>query len=129
VAFQTVYGALSKTIDYITETTPAKKAVVHYQYPISDEELIKRFRKVLKDHKGHVKIAFFDTVASGPGVRMPFEKLAEICREEGVLSMIDGAHGVGHVDLDLSKVGADFFTSNCHKYDSPSHEALCPADH
>jgi selenocysteine lyase/cysteine desulfurase len=28
-------------------------------------------------------------------VRMPWEKLVEACREMGVLSLVDGAHGIG----------------------------------
>ena len=62
-----------------------------------------------------MKLAIFDTVVSMPGVRMPFEQLAAACKELGVMSMVDGAHGVGHVELDLGALGADFFVSNCHK--------------
>jgi selenocysteine lyase/cysteine desulfurase len=43
--------------------------------------------------------------------------LTAICREEGILSIIDAAHGIGHVHLDLEKLQPDFLTSNCHKYD------------
>ena len=64
---------------------------------------------------GKVKLAIFDTVVSAPGVRLPFEQLTKLCREKGVLSLVDGAHGVGHVKLDLGALDADFFVSNCHK--------------
>nr|XP_011466220.1 PREDICTED: putative L-cysteine desulfhydrase 1 isoform X2 [Fragaria vesca subsp. vesca] len=42
--------------------------------------------------------------------------------EEGVDQVfIDGAHGVGCVDVDMQEIGADFYTSNLHKW------FFCPA--
>ncbi len=47
---------------------------------------------------------------------MPWEDLVKACHENSVLSLIDGAHGVGHIDLThLAKVNPDFFMSNCYK--------------
>lgn len=112
--FSTIYGACEKTIDHITRTTPAQSIKIDLVYPISDEELLNEFRTVLETYP-RIKVAVFDTVSSLPGARMPFEKLAELCREAGVLSLIDGAHGIGHLPLDLGKLDADFFVSNCHK--------------
>jgi hercynylcysteine S-oxide lyase len=58
----------------------------------------------------------FDTVLTFPGVRMPWETLVRACKDLAVLSLIDGAHGIGHIDLKrLGNVGPDFFTSNCYK--------------
>ncbi|KAI9672558.1 MAG: hypothetical protein M1817_003324 [Caeruleum heppii] len=118
----TTYGACTKTVEYICETTPAEGLQIEVKYPIEDDELVEKFRaamrKTREDSQGkeRVKVAMFDTVVSMPGVRVPFERLVQVCRDEGVLSLIDGAHGVGHVDLNLSKLDADFFVSNCHKW-------------
>lgn len=57
-----------------------------------------------------------DTVLTFPGARMPWEALVQACKELNVLSLIDGAHGIGHIDLGhLGEVGPDFFVSNCYK--------------
>lgn len=118
IYFSTIYGACEKTIDYISETTPAVGVKVEYTYPISDEKMLEKFGEIVKGEKqagNNVRVALFDTVASLPGVRMPFERLTEVCKEEGILSLIDGAHGAGHLPLDLGKLQPDFFVSNCHK--------------
>ncbi|KAI4127512.1 MAG: hypothetical protein LQ338_003170 [Usnochroma carphineum] len=119
VYFSTIYGACEKTVEYIKETTPVQSAKIKLSYPIGDDELIEMFEQKIKQLKiegKRPKVAIFDTVSSLPGVRMPFEKLVEICKREEVLSMLDGAHGAGHLDLNLGKVQPDFFVSNCHKW-------------
>ena len=117
--FSTVYGACEKTVDYVCEITPAEGVCILLEYPLEDREVVQKFREMVKklDRDGRkVKIAMFDTVLTFPGVRMPWEALVEACKDLGVLSLIDGAHGIGHIDLtELGKVGPDFFTSNCYK--------------
>ncbi|KAI9830607.1 MAG: hypothetical protein M1826_004633 [Phylliscum demangeonii] len=122
VYFSTTYAACQHTIEYVAETTAggARPVQIALDYPMSDDELVDRFRAVLRreaaTERGGVKVALLDTVVSMPGVRMPFERLVAVCRDEGVLSLVDGAHGVGHLPLDLARLDADFFVSNCHKW-------------
>jgi selenocysteine lyase/cysteine desulfurase len=118
IYFATIYGACEKTVSYIVETTPVEAVKIQYTYPVSDDWLVDEFRKVVTEEQSagnNIVIAIFDTVVSLPGVRMPFERLTEACRELGVLSCVDGAHSVGHISLDLGKLDCDFFVSNCHK--------------
>ncbi len=119
VHFSTAYGACEKTIDYVCETTPLQCTSVVLEYPIEDDEVVQKFCERVKEVNGegrNVKIAMFDTVLTFPGVRMPWEALVKACKELHVLSLIDGAHGIGHIDLThLGQVGPDFFTSNCYK--------------
>ncbi|KKP00341.1 aminotransferase [Trichoderma harzianum] len=114
---QGTYGAIEKTVDYLVESTPVESVRVPFDPTTDDDDtLVGAFRSVLQEHQGRIRVAIFDIVQSMPGLRMPFERLTEICREFGVLSAIDGAHGIGMIDLDLEKLGADFLTSNCHKW-------------
>lgn len=116
--FSTIYGSCEKTVSHIVETCPDIDTVrVQLKYPLSDASLLEHFNTaVKKTESGKIKVAIIDTVTSLPGVRMPFEQLVEQCKSYGILSLIDGAHGIGHLPLDLGKLDADFFVSNCHKY-------------
>lgn len=117
--FCTAYGACEKTIQYVCETTPAHCRCIDVIFPIDDAVLIQLLRDAILDVKQQgrrAKIAMFDTVVTFPGVRLPWEGLVKACHELGVLSLIDGAHGIGHIDLaHLASVDPDFFTSNCYK--------------
>lgn len=116
VYFKGVYGAVGKTVDYLTETAPVTSLEVDFD-PTRDTEgsILERFTNSIKKHGEKVKVAIFDTVMSMPGVRIPFEQLTKICRQHGVFSVIDGAHGIGFIDLNLKELDPDFLVTNCHK--------------
>lgn len=126
VYFDTMYGAIEKTLASICETNPQLtiRKVGHgqdyaYQLPMSHPEIASAFSQTISRllYEGYnVKAAIFDTVVSLPGVRFPFERLVRMCKEYGILSIIDGAHAVGMMPLNLSQLDADFFASNCHKW-------------
>lgn len=118
VYFATIYKGCNTTVEYIAETTPAKAVKVEYTYPVEDEWLVEAFRATVRGvhaSGGRVRVAVFDTVASMPGVRVPFEGLTRACKELGVLSLVDAAHGIGHIELDMAALDPDFLTTNCHK--------------
>jgi selenocysteine lyase/cysteine desulfurase len=119
VFFETVYGALEKTIDYIVETTPATSHRIEIEWPVEDDVLLQKFSDTVQSINAsgrNVRLATFDTIVSMPGVRVPFEALTQACKNLNVLSMVDGAHGIGHIPLDMKKLRPDFFTSNLHKW-------------
>ncbi|KAG5525552.1 hypothetical protein RHGRI_032004 [Rhododendron griersonianum] len=44
-------------------------------------------------------------------------ELVKICRDEGVDQIfVDAAHAIGSTNVDMKEIGADFYTSNLHKW-------------
>lgn len=116
-----IYGACGKTVKYLCESSEGKVhgREIHLTYPIEDTAIISEFQKAIgasRKQGRRPRIAIFDTITSNPAMRLPFEQLTALCRAEGVLSLIDGAHGIGQIELDLSSLDPDFFVSNCHKW-------------
>ncbi|KAF8476763.1 putative aminotransferase, partial [Kalaharituber pfeilii] len=121
VYFNFIYGACGKTVHYIEETTPARGIKIDVDFPCEDDELVGAFKEAIVDAarrsgESRVRVAVFDSIVSLPGVRLPFEKLVQACRELGVYSLMDAAHGIGNISLDLGALNPDFFVSNCHKW-------------
>ncbi|CAN3503169.1 hypothetical protein DICA1_E27138 [Diutina catenulata] len=110
----TTYGACANTVRFLELQAGIEVKVVRLTYPMSDDEVVALFEQEFKDTR--VTMAMFDTVASMPGVAMPYQRLTALCKDHGVVSVIDGAHGVGLIPLNLGDLAPDFFVSNCHKW-------------
>lgn len=50
------------------------------------------------------------------GVIMPVAEIAALCRERGIISVVDGAHPPGLMRVDLNAIAADFYASSPHKW-------------
>ena len=119
--FDTIYAGCLKTIDYVLEDRAGLVSArsIPLTYPCEDTTILTAFTTALQTSltaNKRPRLCLFDVVSSLPGVRFPFEALTAACREAGILSLVDGAQGVGMVDLDLAAVDPDFFVSNCHKW-------------
>lgn len=122
VFFSTIYQACAKVADFNVDYFGANRVgtkEIPLNYPVEDDEIIQLFRdavaEIQKEGK-RARICIFDVVSSNPGLVFPWERMCAVCKELGVLSMVDGAQGVGMVKLDLAAADPDFFTSNCHKW-------------
>jgi len=62
------------------------------------------------------RVLFVSHYTSGTALRLPIEPLIARARSRGILTVIDGAHAPGQLDLDLTALGADFYAANCHKW-------------
>ncbi|KAF4341335.1 isopenicillin N epimerase [Fusarium beomiforme] len=121
ISFSTIYEACGKVADYLVDyyNGNVTHREIELTYPLDDDEIIKKFEDAVKEIESEGKrarICTFDVVSSRPGVVFPWEEMVKSCRRLNVLSMVDGAQGIGMVKLDLSAADPDFFVSNCHKW-------------
>lgn len=113
------YNAVKNTCENIGQVTSQKDVRTDYlalKFPIkTEDEVIEMYREYFKTNPT-VRIAVMDHITSPSAIRMPIEKLIPLCREFGVLSMIDGAHAPGHIPLNIRELDADFYAGNLHKW-------------
>jgi isopenicillin-N epimerase len=50
------------------------------------------------------------------GTVMPVREIAAMCRELGIICVVDGAHPPGMMRVDLTAIDADFYASSPHKW-------------
>ena len=108
------YGALEKTWQFIKTKYKIKITIAKVSLPISSEE--KFIKDFVKKFTSKTKILFLSHITSPTALLFPIKKLVKIAKQHKIITIIDGAHAPGHIDLNLKNLNADFYSGNCHKW-------------
>ncbi|EFN57782.1 hypothetical protein CHLNCDRAFT_21267, partial [Chlorella variabilis] len=108
------YGSVKKMLAVVAEQTGAQHVQHTVQLPLSSaEELVAQVAAAMP---AGTKLAVFDAVTSNTAIRLPIQQLVQLCHSRGVEVLVDGAHALGMLPLDLHALAADYFVTNCHKW-------------
>jgi isopenicillin-N epimerase len=106
------YNACRNALDFVASRTGARVIAVDIPLPIRSEDDI--VSPILGALGRRTRLILVDHITSPTALIMP---IARIAREaNGVPVLVDGAHGPGQIDVDLSALGATYYAANCHKW-------------
>lgn len=118
----TVYDACEALLRYVVDAHPELEmglVAVRVTYPVGHAELVGAVRRAIEEEEGRggrVRMALVDGISSVPGVVVPWEELVKVFRGHGIISLVDAAHQIGQLPVNLSQSQPDFWASNCHKW-------------
>lgn len=126
-AATTTYNSIERTSQYIADLPPHPSvSVFELKFPTTRASVLQTFRAHLDAVNAQLQIAqckigngtklkavaVIDSIASNPGVYLPWKEMVALCRERGILTVVDAAHSVGQEpNINLSETGPDFWTS------------------
>ncbi|KAF0699227.1 Aste57867_10192 [Aphanomyces stellatus] len=109
------YGAVKKLLHQVCTEQDLHLASEVLPYAIShDDDLI--LELVERTLPASCKLVVIDHVTSNTATVMPVKRIVELCRARGIPVLVDGAHGLLNLDLNVGDIGADFYVGNCHKW-------------
>jgi isopenicillin-N epimerase len=109
-----VYNACRNVVEYVAGCSGARMRVAKVPFPLRARE--EATRAVVEAVTPRTKLLLLDHVTSPTGLVLPVEDIARALADHPVRILVDGAHAVGQVDLDLHALGVHYYTSNCHKW-------------
>ena len=109
------YPACMNSMRRAAERTGAKLISVQLPFPLkSPDEIVSA---VMAGVTPRTKVLLISHVTSPSGLIVPVERIVPELEKRGIVVIVDGAHAPGFVaGLDVAKLGASFYTANCHKW-------------
>lgn len=96
-----------------------EKGAVLKVIPVNDmgELQLDEYENLLSDK---TKLVAVTQLANSIGSVVPVERIVELAKGVGAVTMIDGAQATPHMDIDVKETGCDFYAFSGHKIYGPS---------
>jgi isopenicillin-N epimerase len=108
------YGACKNALDDMAARRGVEVIVARVPFPLaSPDEVVAAVEAAVTPR---VRLAMLDHITSQTGLVFPIEALVAKLQARGVDCLVDGAHAPGMVPLELDRLGAAYYTGNCHKW-------------
>jgi selenocysteine lyase/cysteine desulfurase len=65
---------------------------------------------------GKTRLVVASHIQYSTGLRMPIKELAAMAHQRGAYMLVDGAQAVGHMNVNIPELGADFYAFPAHKW-------------
>lgn len=108
------YNACRNALDFIASRTGAKVVVATVPFPLDSPNQV--VEAVIEQVSPKTRLALLDHVTSKTGLIFPIQKLVSELTQRGVDTLVDGAHALGMIPLNLCEIGATYYSGNCHKW-------------
>ena len=107
------YGACNNVWTFLSRKQGFSYRYATIPLPATKEVMLEAFWQAVTPQ---TKVIYLSHVTSPTAQTFPVAEICARAREVGILTVIDGAHAPGQLELDLTALGADVYTGNLHKW-------------
>ena len=81
--------------------------------PENDEEIVSLYEKQITKKTKLIMVSHMINIT---GQILPVKKICEMAHSYNIDVLVDGAHCVGHIDVDIKDLNCDYYGSSLHKW-------------
>ena len=108
------YGAMKDMFAQVAQRYGIVNKIISIpNHPKSDEEIINLYAKAITPRTKLLMVCHMINIT---GQILPVQKICEMAHKKGVQVMVDGAHCIGHLQVDVESLGCDYYGSSLHKW-------------
>ncbi len=89
------------------------KTVSLPNHPASDEEIVSLYESRITSRTRLLMVCHMVNIT---GQILPIRKICDMAHSHGVEVMVDGAHCVGHIGVNIRELNCDYYGSSLHKW-------------
>lgn len=108
------YGSVQKIWKARALEVGAGVRYFSFPFPWGDGQAI--LETIANSLSSKTKVIVIDHIVAATGLVLPVQKICEFARSQKLLSVVDGAHAPGQIDISLSDIAPDFYCGNFHKW-------------
>jgi isopenicillin-N epimerase len=108
------YNACNNAARFVAQQGCARLVIADIPSPVESPQQI--VDVVMSSVSPRTRIAVVDHVSSPSAVVFPVEQLVRRLQQEGIETLVDGAHAPGMLPIDLRRIDPTYYVGNCHKW-------------
>eukprot|EP01084_Bolivina_argentea_P043673 80439_1 len=120
--FNTAYGMVKNTLTFLTQLFGDQISMV--EFTVTTEMLsnttlllhkLDSFLQV-EDGLNKIYLSTVSHITSIPAVIFDIKSITKLMHKYNILTLIDGAHAIGQINVDIKDINPDMYLSNGHKW-------------
>ncbi|MFC2042945.1 aminotransferase class V-fold PLP-dependent enzyme [Chloroflexota bacterium] len=108
------YGAIDRTWRYICRQVGAHYVQREISLPVSNQDIF--IDSIMGGVTGRTRVIFISHITSPTALTFPIAEICRRARQAGILTIVDGAHAPGQIELNLHGIDPDIYVGACHKW-------------
>ncbi len=108
------YPLVEFTLQHLQDKQAVKiKKINENIHGLSDDEIITLYKNKITPK---TKLIIATWITHREGNRLPVQRICQLANANNIEVLVDGAHSIGQIDVDLQSISCDYFASSLHKW-------------